>query len=53
MPLLRIDAVEGRSEIEMKILLDAIHRAVRSAFHVPQWNRYRIYHELPPAHLVA
>jgi hypothetical protein len=53
MPLLRIDAVEGRSEVEIKILLDAMHGVVLSAFHVPQRDRYQTYHEHPPAHLVA
>jgi hypothetical protein len=53
MPLLRIDAVEGRSEVEIKTLLDAIQRTVLSAFHVPQRDRYQIYHEHPQAHLVA
>jgi phenylpyruvate tautomerase PptA (4-oxalocrotonate tautomerase family) len=32
MPLLRIDLVEGRSEEELKKLLDAIHRAMLVAF---------------------
>src|ERR1700733_2517860 len=53
MPLLRIDAVEGRSEVEIRNLLDATQRAVLSAFHVPQRDRYQIYHEHPQAHLVA
>ena len=53
MPLLRIDAVEGRSEVEIRNLLDAMHRAVLAAFHVPQRDRYQIYQEHPPAHLVA
>jgi phenylpyruvate tautomerase PptA (4-oxalocrotonate tautomerase family) len=53
MPLVRIDAVEGRSEVEIRNLLDAMHRAMLSAFHVPQRDRYQIYHEHPQAHLVA
>jgi Tautomerase enzyme len=53
MPLLRIDAVEGRSEVEIRKLLDATQRTVLTAFHVPQRDRYQIYHAHPQAHLVA
>jgi len=35
MPLLRIDVIEGRSEAELKELLDAIHGATLAAFKVP------------------
>ena len=45
MPLLRIDVIEGRSEAELKELLDAIHRAVLAAFKVPERDRYQIVHE--------
>ena len=36
MSLIQIDAVEGRSKEEIRNLLDATHRAVLSAFKVPQ-----------------
>lgn len=39
-PLIRIDVIEGRSEAEIKALLDAAHRAVVAAFKVPE--RYQI-----------
>ncbi len=52
MPLVRIDAVEGRSKEEIKDLLDAVHRAILSAFHVPQRDRYQIYHVHPQSSLV-
>ena len=32
MPLLRVDVIEGRSEAELKELLDAIHCAMLAAF---------------------
>ena len=47
MPLLRIDVIEGRSEEELKKLLDAIHAATLAAFKVPQRDRYQIVHEHP------
>ena len=51
MPLLRIDLVEGRSEEELKKLLDAIHRAMLDAFKVPERDRYQIVHEHPAAEM--
>jgi hypothetical protein len=53
MPLVRIDAIEGRSEQEIKALLDAAHRAVLSAFKVPQRDRYQIYHEHAESHMIV
>jgi Tautomerase enzyme len=53
MPLVRFDAVEGRSEAEIKNLLDAAHRAMLSAFRVPENDRYQIYQEHPQSCLVA
>jgi hypothetical protein len=43
MPLIRIDAFEGRSEPEIKTLLDAAHRAVVKALHANERDRYQIY----------
>jgi phenylpyruvate tautomerase PptA (4-oxalocrotonate tautomerase family) len=45
MPLIRIDLIEGRTDAELKTLLDAVHRAVLAAFHVPERDRYQIVHE--------
>lgn len=45
MPLLQFDIIQGRSESEIKTLLDAAHRAVLSAFKVPERDRYQIVHE--------
>jgi DNA helicase TIP49 (TBP-interacting protein) len=43
MPFLRVDAYEGRSKKQVKELLDAIHRAILSAFGVPLRDRYQVY----------
>ena len=51
MPLLRIDLIEGRSEAELKELLDAIHCAMLAAFKVPERDRYQIVHEHPAAEM--
>jgi phenylpyruvate tautomerase PptA (4-oxalocrotonate tautomerase family) len=45
MPLLRIDIIEGRSEAELKELLDAVHGATLAAFKVPERDCYQIVHE--------
>jgi hypothetical protein len=45
MPLLRFDLVEGRSDAELKTLLDAAHEAMVAAFEVPIRDRYQIVHE--------
>jgi phenylpyruvate tautomerase PptA (4-oxalocrotonate tautomerase family) len=45
MPFLRVDAYEGRSKEQVKQLLDAIHRAVMSAFGIPLRDRYQVYQE--------
>jgi phenylpyruvate tautomerase PptA (4-oxalocrotonate tautomerase family) len=51
MPVLRIDVIKGRSEAELKELLDAIHRAMLAAFKVPERDRYQIVHEHPAAEM--
>lgn len=53
MPLVRVDALEGRSKEEIKSLLDAVHRAVLSAFDVPQRDRYQIYQGYPESNLIV
>ena len=53
MPLIRIDAIEGRTKDEVKTLLVAAHRAVVSALGVPQCDRCQVYHEHPEGHLIV
>jgi hypothetical protein len=50
MPLIRIDAVEGRTD---SALLDAVHRAVVKAFYVRDRDRYQIYQAHSKAHFVV
>ncbi|MBS0911084.1 tautomerase family protein [Tatumella sp. JGM118] len=45
MPLLQFDIIEGRSEEEVKTLLDTTHKVVLEAFSVPERDRYQIVHE--------
>jgi hypothetical protein len=53
MPLIRIDAIAGRTPDQIKTLLDASHRAVLSALDVPERDRYQIYHEHPASNMVV
>jgi phenylpyruvate tautomerase PptA (4-oxalocrotonate tautomerase family) len=53
MPLIRIDVIEGRSEAEIKALLDAAHRAMLAAFNVPPRDRYQIVQQHPRAHMIV
>ena len=53
MPLLRFDLIEGRSQAELKTLLDAAHRAVLAAFKVPAGDRYQIVTEHKRLNLVV
>jgi phenylpyruvate tautomerase PptA (4-oxalocrotonate tautomerase family) len=52
MPLIKIDALEGRNQAEVTALLDAVHRAVVKAFHVPVRDRYQIYQAHPKGFMV-
>ena len=45
MPLLRFDLVEGRTDAELKTLLDAAHEAMLESLKVPARDRYQIVHE--------
>lgn len=53
MPLIRIDAVAGRTPEQVKQLLDAAHRAMLSALQVPVRDRYQIYEEHAPGHFIV
>ena len=51
MPLLGIDVIKGRSEAELKELLDTIHCAMLAAFKVLERDRYQIAYEHPAAEM--
>jgi phenylpyruvate tautomerase PptA (4-oxalocrotonate tautomerase family) len=53
MPLITIDVIKGRSEAELRTLLDTVHAAMVEAFGVPNSDRYQILTEHEPHQLVA
>jgi phenylpyruvate tautomerase PptA (4-oxalocrotonate tautomerase family) len=53
MPLLRFNIQEGRTDSEIKKLLDVAHAAVVAAFHVPEGDRYQLVSEYRPGRMIA
>lgn len=51
MPLVRIDVIEGRSDEEIKVLMDTVQECVVSAFEVPERDRYQIVTEHKPGRI--
>jgi phenylpyruvate tautomerase PptA (4-oxalocrotonate tautomerase family) len=53
MPLLYIDLVEGRTDTEVRALLDTIHETVVQAFGVPERDRYQVVRTHPAHEIVT
>lgn len=53
MPLMRFDILEGRTDAQLKTLLDAAHEAMVEAFQVPQGDRYQIVTEHKPSRMIV
>ena len=52
MPLVRFDLYKGRSDQELKKLLDTAHRVLVEVFKVPVRDRYQIVNEHSPSHMI-
>jgi phenylpyruvate tautomerase PptA (4-oxalocrotonate tautomerase family) len=52
-PLLRFDLVAGRTDAELRALLDAAHDAMLEAFSVPPGDRYQLVHQHPRNEMVV
>lgn len=53
MPLLYFNVLEGRTDAELKAMLDAAHRAMLAAFKVPERDRYQIVNEYKPSRMIV
>jgi hypothetical protein len=53
MPLLRFDLIEGRSETEIRKILDVTHEVVLETLKVPKRDRYQIVHEHKRSRVIA
>ena len=53
MPLLYFNVLEGRTDAELKAMLDAAHRAMLAAFKVPERDRYQIVNEHKPSRMIV
>jgi hypothetical protein len=45
MPLLRFDLIEGRSESDVRKILDVTHEVLLETLKVPEHDRYEVVHE--------
>ena len=52
MPLVRIDVVEGRTEEQIRILLDTVQEVIEDVFAAPPRDRYQVLTEHKPGRLV-
>ncbi|WP_280542432.1 tautomerase family protein [Chromohalobacter sp. 11-W] len=52
MPLVKFDVVEGRTESELRMLLDTAHQAVIESFQVPESDRYQVVHSHKPCEMI-
>jgi phenylpyruvate tautomerase PptA (4-oxalocrotonate tautomerase family) len=52
MPLLCFDLVQGRSENQIKRILDVTHEVMVNAFNVPERDRYQIVKEHAPSRMI-
>jgi len=53
MPLLRFDLIEGRSESELKKILDVTHEVLLETLQVPRHDRYQVVHEHKRSRMVV
>lgn len=52
MPLVKVDLIEGRSEDQIREILDAAHETVVESFNVPPADRYQIVREHPANRMI-
>jgi len=52
MPLLCFDLIAGRSENQIKQILDVTHEVMVNAFNVPERDRYQIVREHAPSRMI-
>ena len=53
MPLLSFDLIAGRSENQIKRILDVTHEVMVNAFNVPKRDRYQIVREHAPSKMIV
>jgi phenylpyruvate tautomerase PptA (4-oxalocrotonate tautomerase family) len=53
MPLLHFDLVAGRTDDQLRALLDSAHAAMLEAFETPERDRYQVVTQHPPGEMVA
>lgn len=52
MPFLRFDLIEGRSDADVKTILDVTHEVLIETLRIPTRDRYQVVHEHKPSRVV-
>lgn len=52
MPLIKVDLIQGRSDAEVRQLLDTVHEAMVEAFAVPATDRYQCVTQHRPGEMI-
>lgn len=52
MPLIKVDLIQGRSDAEIRQLLDTVHEAMVEAFAVPVTDRYQCVTQHRPGEMI-
>lgn len=53
MPLIHVDVVRGRTDEQLRTMLDVIHACMVDAFEVPDSDRYQVLTQHDPAEMVV
>jgi hypothetical protein len=53
MPILTFDVIKGRTDSQLRKMLDAAHEAVLEAFGVPRGDRYQFVNEHEPSRMIV
>ena len=53
MPLVRIDLVEGRTDVQVRALADTVQQVMLDIFAAPERDRYQVIHEHKPGRIIA
>ncbi|MDF0480066.1 tautomerase family protein [Vagococcus sp. PNs007] len=52
MPLVKLDIQRGKSEVELRLLLDTVHNSLVKVFKIPERDRYQIINQHEPYEMI-
>jgi phenylpyruvate tautomerase PptA (4-oxalocrotonate tautomerase family) len=53
MPLIQIDVIKGRTDEELRVLLDVVQEVIEEVFAAPPRDRYQVVREHDPGRLIC